>query len=300
VMAAVTAGVYLGWNAPRLVSPATRIEAYAVWNVLVFLLNAALFTLVGLQLPGVIERISDEPTASLIGWAAVVSLTVIVTRFAWIFPLTYLPRRLWRNVRERDPLPPWQHIVILGWTGMRGAVSLAAALAIPLTVDGGGAFPDRDLIIFLTYAVILATLLLQGLTLPSLIRALGADGEDGDDQYWENKARLLAADAALARIAELRDEDWVRDETAERLERMYEYRRRRFAMRFADDDGESSQIEERSVAYQRLLREVLEAQRRRIVALRNEGRINDEIMRRVERDLDLEDNRLEVAWTEQA
>jgi CPA1 family monovalent cation:H+ antiporter len=292
VLAAVSAGIYLGWNSPRLISPATRIEAFAVWNVLVFLVNAALFTLVGLQLPSVLENLDGRGTGELVGWAVAVSLAVMATRFLWIFPLTYLSGVLGKQS------PPWRNIVVLGWTGMRGAVSLAAALAVPLTVDGGAAFPDRDLIIFLTYAVILSTLVLQGLTLPALIRRLGVSGEDGDARYWESKARLLAADAALGRIEELRDEDWVRSETADRVRQLYEYRRRRFASRFAEDDGESMEIEARSVSYQRLVREILEAQRRRVVELRNEGRINDEIMRRIERDLDLEDNRLEVGWTE--
>jgi monovalent cation/hydrogen antiporter len=280
VMAAVTAGVYLGWNSPRLISPPTRIEAYAVWSLLVFLLNAALFTLVGLQLPGVIETLEGRSTGELVWWAVAVSVTVMAVRFLWIFPLT------------RAFAQPWRHTVILGWTGMRGAVSLAAALAVPLTVD------DRDVILFLTYAVILSTLLLQGLTLPRLVRALGVRDDDGDERYWESKARLLAADAALSRLEELRAEDWVRDDTADRVRNLYEYRRRRFASRFGDDDGESAGIEERAVAYQRLLREILEAQRRRVIELRNQGRINDEIMRRIERDLDLEDNRLEVEWTQ--
>jgi CPA1 family monovalent cation:H+ antiporter len=292
VLAAVSAGVYLGWNSPRLISPPTRIEAFAVWNLLVFLLNAALFTLVGLQLPGVLDNLDGRGTGDLVWWAVAVSLTVMVTRFLWIFPLSYLSGVLGKQS------PPWRNIAVLGWTGMRGAVSLAAALAVPLTVDGGAPFPDRDLLIFLTYAVILSTLLLQGLTLPAVIRALGVTAEDGDARYWESKARLLAADAALGRLEELRDEDWVRGETADRVRQLYEYRRRRFASRFADDDGESMAIEERALDYQRLLREILEAQRRRVVELRNEGRINDEIMRRIERDLDLEDNRLEVGWTE--
>jgi monovalent cation/hydrogen antiporter len=174
---------------------------------------------------------------------------------------------------------------------MRGAVSLAAALAIPLTVDGGGPFPGRELIIFLTLCVILATLLLQGLSLPWLIVALRIE-EDGTSEREEAKARLLAAEAAIERIDELQLEDWVRDETAERLRNIYDYRRQRFTSRY--QDGAQGQFEERALAYQRLQREILEAQRRRVVELRNQGRINDEVMHRIERDLDLEDSRLEI------
>ena len=220
-----------------------------------------------------------------------VCAAVIVIRFLWVFPATYAPRLLSRRVREREPPVPWQFPAIVAWTGMRGAVSLAAALAIPQTIDGGGAFPQRDLIIFLTYAVILATLILQGLTLPSLIKVLDVE-DDGNLEQRESKARILAARAALDRIEELREQDWVRDDTADRMRGMYDFRIRRFSARFDDEDDGA--IDEQSYAYQRLRRKVLEAERAEIIRLRNVGKINDEIMRRLERDLDLEDTRLEV------
>jgi len=291
VLAAATAGIYLGWNAPRLITPATRIQAYAVWEVLVFVVNAALFVLVGLQLPAVLDALEGQATGQLVGDAALVCLAVIVVRFVWVVPATYLPRWMSRRIRERTPSPPWQGPVLIAWTGMRGAVSLAAALAIPATIDGGGAFPQRDLIIFLTYAVILATLLLQGLSLPYVLRWLGVEEDDGDD-HGEAKARLRAAKAAVRRINELIAEDWVREESAERLRALYEFRIRRFRARF--DDGDDGAIEAGSQAYQRLRREVLEAERTEIIRLRNAGEIDDDVMRRVERDLDLEDTRLEV------
>jgi CPA1 family monovalent cation:H+ antiporter len=293
VLAAVTAGVYLGWMSPQLIAPATRIQAFAVWNVLVFLLNAALFTLVGLALPAALDELDGVPAGELALHGAVVAAAVMAIRLLWVFPATYLPRAVSRRVRERDPAPDWRVTLLIGWTGMRGAVSLAAALAIPLTVEGGAPFPDRELIIFLTYVVIFSTLLLQGLSLPWLIRRLGI-GDDGDDEHWENKARMKAADAALRRLDELAVEDWVREDTLERTRAMLEYRRRRFASRFDEDASESGAIEERSVDYQRLLREVLRAQRAAVIELRNQGRINDDVMRRVERDLDLEETRLEL------
>jgi CPA1 family monovalent cation:H+ antiporter len=174
---------------------------------------------------------------------------------------------------------------------MRGAVSLAAALAIPESIDAGGPFPQRDLIIFLTYAVIMATLVLQGLTLPAVIKVLGVE-EDGTVAQRESKARLLAARAAMDRIDELRGEDWVRDDTADRVRASYEFRIRRFSARFDEDDDGA--IDERSYNYQRLRRELLEAERAEVIRLRNQGKINDDIMHRIERDLDLEDTRLEV------
>jgi CPA1 family monovalent cation:H+ antiporter len=209
----------------------------------------------------------------------------------WVFPSAYLPRLLVPKIRARDPYPPWQQLVLAGWMGMRGAVSLAAALALPLTTDAGDAFPQRDLIVFLTYAVILATLLLQGLTLPGVIRVLGVE-DDGNLEQRESKARILAARAALDRIEELREQEWVRDDTADRMRGMYDFRIRRFSARFDEDDDGA--IDRQSEAYQRLRRKVLEAERAEIIRLRNVGKINDEIMRRIERDLDLEDTRLEV------
>ena len=292
VLAAVTAGIYLGWHSPELITPATRIQAFSVWEILVFVLNAVLFMLVGLQLPSVIDGISryvDRARSSSTRPSS--RAAVIVIRFLWVFPATYAPRLLSRRVREREPAVPWQFPAIVAWTGMRGAVSLAAALAIPQTIDGGGAFPQRDLIIFLTYAVILATLILQGLTLPGLIKVLDVE-DDGNLEQRESKARILAARAALDRIEELRGQDWVRDDTADRMRGMYDFRIRRFSARFDDEDDGA--IDEQSYAYQRLRRKVLEAERAEIIRLRNVGKINDEIMRRLERDLDLEDTRLEV------
>jgi CPA1 family monovalent cation:H+ antiporter len=174
--------------------------------------------------------------------------------------------------------------------GMRGAVSLAAALAIPDVTDAGAPFPGRDLIIFLAFCVILGTLVLQGLTLPALISALGIK-DDGLDAKEDAKARIRAAEAALARLDELVDEEWVRPDTVERMRGLYNFRRSRFAARF--DESDDGAIEGQSVAYQRLRHELLEAERDAVVSMRREGRINDDVMHRVERDLDLEDSRLE-------
>jgi CPA1 family monovalent cation:H+ antiporter len=224
-------------------------------------------------------------------------LAVIGTRLLWTFPATYLPRYLSRSIRERNPSPPWQQVAAVAYTGMRGAISLAAALAIPLTVQGGAPFPGRDLILFLTFCVILLTLVLQGLSLPLLIRRLGLAGAEGEEEREETEARLRAAEAALARLEELADQDWVREETTARMRDLYQYRRRRFAALHSgqSESGEESDgYEERSLAYQRFRRELLGAEREALLRLRSEGHISDEVRRRVERDLDLEDARLEI------
>jgi CPA1 family monovalent cation:H+ antiporter len=290
VLAAVTVGVYLGWRSPELSTPAMRMQGNAVWETLVFFLNALLFALVGLQLRPILDALAGRSALQLTGYALAVGTAVALVRLAWIYPFTYLPRFLVRRIRERDPYPPWQWPTLIGWMGMRGAVSLAAALAIPTTATAGTPFPDRDLIIFLTFCVILGTLVVQGLTLPVVIRVLGVESDHLDEKE-DAKARIRAAEAALGRLDELVAEGWVREDTAERMRGLYNFRRSRFAARFdAADDGS---IEERSAAYQRLRRELLEAERQAIVSLRREGRIADDVMHRIERDLDLEDSRLD-------
>jgi monovalent cation/hydrogen antiporter len=289
VLSAVTVGIYMGWHTPELTTAQTRLQGVAVWEILFFLLNAFLFTIIGLQLPVILDGLAGYSTATLVWYAVLVATTVVAARFAWIFATTQLPRLFGR--RRREPPMPWQPSVVLAWSGMRGAVSLAAALALPLTTDAGTHFPNRELIVFLTFAVILATVVVQGLTLPNLISLLDLEDDSRLEAKEDTKARIHAADAALARLEELVDEEWVREDTAERLRGLYGYRRSRFQARFdGDDDGG---IEQRSTDYQRLLRELIQAERAAVRALRRDRRISDEVMRRVERDLDLEEARLE-------
>ena len=291
VLAAVTVGIYMGWYTPLLTTPQMRLQGAAVWEILFLVLNALLFALVGLQLPAIIDALSGISTGTLIRYAVIVTAAVIGARFAWIFVtagITYLLGRRWR---ADDPAPSWRAKTILAWSGMRGAVSLAAALALPITTDAGTPFNDRDLIVFLTFGVILGTLVLQGLTLPALIRVLDLE-DDGLGEKEDAKARIYAAEAALARLEELLDEEWVLEDTAERLRGLYGFRRERFSSRFdAESDGA---LEDRSVNYQRLRHELLEAERRAVIELQRSGRIDDAVARRVVRDLDLEDARLEL------
>jgi Na+/H+ antiporter len=285
VLAAVTAGLYVGWRAPELASAPTRLLGFSFWEILVYLLNAVLFILVGLQLHPILSGVSGRSVASLVGQATLVSGVVIAVRLAWEFTVPYLTRLLDRRPAQVTRRMGARERLVLGWSGMRGAVSLAAALALPLD------FPQRDLLVFLTFAVILATLVVQGLTLPSLIRRLRVRGDDAEERE-EVRARLVATDAALARLEELAGEEWTRDDTVERLRGLYQFRHRRLKARAGifEDDG----TEDRSLAYQRLVRELLEAQRHAIVRLRNQGTISNDVMHRIERELDLEDTRLEI------
>jgi monovalent cation/hydrogen antiporter len=292
VVAAVTSGIFLGWRSPKLISPTTRLQVYGVWEVLVFFLNAFLFVMIGLQLPSIVDALSGMSTGQLAGWTAAVVGAVIVTRIVWVPIFTYLPRLMFRSIRERDPYPPWQAPAVVAWTGMRGAVSLAAALALPLETDAGTPFPMRSLIVFLTFAVILSTLLLQGLTLPALIRRIGLSADDSTRE--EAKARAKAAKAAITRLDELALEEWTLDDTVERMRALYEYRTRRFRSMFDGAYEDGTDYEARSVQYQRVRREALEAERTALLAMRSAGTINEATMHRIERDLDLEDSRLEI------
>jgi CPA1 family monovalent cation:H+ antiporter len=285
VLAAVTAGIYLGWHTPELTTPQVRLQGVAVWEIVQYLLNALLFVLIGLQLPVVMESLEGVSGTRLLWYALVVSLTVIALRFAWVFAALNVPKWIARRMAG------WRGGVFLSWTGMRGAVSLAAALALPLETDAGASFPGRDLILFLTFAVILATLVGQGLTLPLVIRALRLE-DDGIEDREDAKARIHAAEAALARLEELIAEDWVREDTAERVRGAYRFRTNRFRARL--DDGDDGSIESRSQDYQRLRRELLDAERSALVELRRAGLISNEVWLRVGRDLDLEDQRLDT------
>jgi Na+/H+ antiporter len=286
VLAAVTAGIVLGWRAPRISTARMRIQGYAVWETLIFLLNALLFVLIGLQLPSILDELSGETAGELLWWAVAVSAAVILTRLVWAHTIVFVVRALDRREAQRARRSSWQNRTVIAWSGMRGSVSLAAALAL----EPG--FPARDEILLLTFAVIFATLVLQGLSLPWLIRRLGVrdDGEDGREELLGRRA---AAAVALSRLDELAEEQWTYDETVERMRALYQYRSRRFAARAGEaDDGDG--IEHRSHKYQKLARAVYDAQRDELVRLRNAGAISNEVMHRLERELDLEDERLEI------
>ena len=290
VLAAVTVGIYLGWHTPELTTAGVRLQGDAVWEIGAFVLNAVLFVLVGLQLPGILDNLEGISAWTLLGYGAAVGATVVLVRMVWIFPSTYVPRWLSAGLRERDPAPPWQYPTVIGWAGMRGAVSLAAALALPFTTESGTPFPGRDLVIFLAFCVILVTLVGQGLSLPGVIRLLGLEADDRSSRE-ASKARIRAAEAALRRLEELAPEAWVRDDTAERMRGLYAFRISRFSAHF--DDGDDGAIEERSAAYQRLRRALLEAERDALVELRRSGTIGDEVMGPILRELDLEETRLD-------
>jgi monovalent cation/hydrogen antiporter len=287
VLAVVTSAFFVGWRAPEISTATMRLTGFAVWEILLFLLNALLFVLIGLQLPQVLDGLDGEPAGELAAAAAGVCAVVIVTRLVWGQVVTFLIRAIDRRPQQRARRSTWRSRMIIGWSGMRGAVSLAAALS--LTVD----FPHRNEVLLVTFAVILATLVLQGLTLPWVIRWAGVH-DDGAEEREDLLARRRATEAALERIDELAIEEWTYDDTIERMRGLYRYRTRRLDAREGESEEDGDAIEHRSVKYQQLVREVLAAQRRAVVALRNQGEISNDVMHRIERELDLEDERLEI------
>lgn len=293
VLAAVTAGLYLGWVAPRISSAQMRIQGFAVWELILFLLNAVLFVLIGLQLPGILDAVSGIAVGTLAGYALAVIAVVVGARFLWLFTTPYMLRALDRRPSQHARRIGAAPRVVMAWAGMRGAVSLAAALALPLTTDAGAPFQERDLVIFLAYCVVLFTVVVQGLTLPALIRRLGVTGDSTDEEAEEQAARIAAADAALVALDQLAEEEWTQEGTVERTRALFAFRRRRFAT-LRDDREDEEGVVDQSLAYQRLMHAVIEAQRAVIVEMRNGGEISAEVMRRVERDLDLEESRLEI------
>ncbi|MDB6066246.1 MAG: Na+/H+ antiporter [Pedosphaera sp.] len=291
VLAVVTAGLYLGWRSPEIINSRMRLQSGPVWEMIVFILNGFVFILIGLQLPEVLEGLPKKSgsVSRFTGYAILISMLVIVVRFVWVIAATYLPRWLSRKLRERDPLPPWQNILIVAWTGMRGVVSLAAALALPFTMRNEAAFPYRDLIIYCTFVVILVTLVLQGLTLPLLIRWLKVV-DSGESEEEERDARLKANQAALARLAEMEEHDDYPAELLQRLRVEYDDRVRQLEIcEQTDNDGARHLF---SADYEHLQQEALNVERQTILQLRNERVINDEVLRRIQRDLDLAEARL--------
>jgi CPA1 family monovalent cation:H+ antiporter len=291
VLAVVTAGLYLGWRLPEITDFQTRLDARPVWDTVEFMLNGCVFILIGLQLPDVLHATLQGSVSAgqLIKDALFISIAVIVVRIIWVFPASYLPRLLSKNIRTRDPYPSWRHVAVVSWTGMRGVVSLAAALALPLTTHSGAPFPDRDLIVFLSFVVILATLVVQGLSLPLLIRGLHIEADDSLE-HEEREARLAANKAALASLKEAAERDPTKTDAAKRLRIEYEDRIRQ--LEATEPDHVKRHLRLFSNEYERLSRETLNQERHTILQLRNKQVINDEVLRRIQLDIDLAEARL--------
>ncbi|MGZ8177227.1 Na+/H+ antiporter [Williamsia sp. SKLECPSW1] len=288
VIAVVVVGLYLGQRSARD-GYATRLQDNAVWRSIDVMLESFVFLLIGLQLPEVIRGLRGHSLGAIVWTAVAVLAAVILVRIVWMFPATYVPRLLSRRIRDRESPPTPAAVFVLAWSGMRGVVSLAAAFAIPLTTDSGDPFPARDEIIFLTFVVVVGTLLLQGLSLPWLIRRLGVTGnERRSDLLALAAAQDRAGRAAGARLDELAAElppSEANDDQVQVLRRWLKSRKNlawEELGRGEDEIGESP-----SMVFSRLRTELLQTQREVFIGERDAGRIDDEVLRRVLRQLDL-------------
>jgi monovalent cation/hydrogen antiporter len=283
VLAVVAAGLVRGRYSPEIVSAEMRIIARSAWNLLVFLLNSLVFILIGIQLSGT-TRLSGLPPAQLFLYGTLVASVAILVRFAWIYLATYLPRMASRRYRERHPAPPEAEVFIMSWCGMRGIVSVAAALALPLLMDDGAPFPQRDLIIFLTFVVIAATLVLQGLSLPPLIRRLEV-GTDWSGHEEQQHAKFALTKAAIVAIDELAAKEKLPPELAERI-------RAEFAEKIALALPTGEVLHQGGDPAKRLRRVAIEAERRELIRIWRENRISDDVLHHLEEDLDYQESRL--------
>ncbi|MFD9208099.1 Na+/H+ antiporter [Streptomyces sioyaensis] len=289
VLAVVVVALYLGHRSWQ-VDFETRLQEEAVWKMVSFVLESAVFALIGLQLPVVLRGLGRFSGPQALGYAVVLFLVVVLARFVWVFPATFLPRALSARIRAREPGVNWTAPVIVGWAGMRGVVSLAIAFSIPAAGHGAGAFPARNLVLFLTFTTVIATLVIQGLTLPPLIRALKLPGRDAQaETLAEAEAQNEASRAAEERLEELfrDDRNALPGPLADRLRTVMERRRNSVWERLGavnEVTGESA-----DETYRRLAREMIDTERQVFVRLRDARRIDDEMLRTLLRRLDLEE-----------
>jgi CPA1 family monovalent cation:H+ antiporter len=286
VIATVACGLYMSWNGPLLISAATRLQGIFFWDLVIFLIEGLLFLLTGFQMRLLFEKSKAFPLDDILIATALVTVMVIIARFAWVFPATYLPRLIER-VRIRDPSPPWQWVFVLSFTGVRGAVSLVAALALPFALPGGDAFPYRDLILFVSFGVIFITLVGFGLGLPPVVKWLGVAQAGRAERMAELEseiaARREALGVALKSLEAITDDRELSDEVLKLLRARHETRTNQLPDSL---DPEEDHVSATGIE---LTRELISAERKFIHRLLRDGKITDEIRRRIERDLDLEE-----------
>jgi len=288
VLAVVAAGLFLSPRSSEVFSNRTRIQANAVWDTLIFVLNGIIFILIGLQLPIILRHITSNSVGTLFWYGAIVSIAAVVARIIWVFPGIYLPRWFSKSIRKDEPRPSLRNASIIAWSGMRGIVSLAAALALPLMVSGEKPFPNRDLIIFLTFCVIFVTLVFQGMTLRKLIGWLGVKS---DDKHIREEERIRVTLAAS--VIEHIEENYslgLSDEVLNQIKSKYEIR----IQRIRKDESEHRMTSEQINELHRIQYELINRERELVLRLRKEGKVSAEVMRKIEYELDLEEARLEL------
>jgi len=288
VLSVVAAGLFLSPRSSQVFSNRTRLQATAVWDTMIFILNGVIFILIGLQLPIILNHITSDSIGTLFWYGAVVSLAAVVARIIWVFPGAYLPRWFSKAIREREPETNVRSVTIVAWSGMRGIVSLAAALGLPLMVSETKAFPNRDLIIFLTFCVIFVTLVLQGMTLRKLIHWLGVKSDDRQMKE-EERTRLQLAASVIEHIEENYSLG-LSDVVLNQIKSKYEIR----IQRIRKDESVQHMTAEQIAELHRIQFELINRERELILRLRKEEKVSDELVRKIEYELDLEEARLEL------
>jgi CPA1 family monovalent cation:H+ antiporter len=287
VIATVACGLYISWNGPLLISSATRLQGIFFWDLVIYLIEGLLFLLTGFQMRLLYEKSKAFPLDEILSATVLVAVIIIVARFAWVYPATYLPRFFNERLRARDPYPPWQNPFVIAFTGVRGAVSLAAALALPFALPGGEGFPYRDLILFVSFGVIFITLVGLGSSLPLVVKWLGVANIGRDEHIAEHEqeisARREALAAALASLDAMTDDRELSDEVVKLLRARHETRANQLPDSLDPDHHDVS------ATGTSLTRELIASERKFIHALLRDGKITDETRRRIERDLDLEE-----------
>src|SRR5437879_2038057 len=287
VIATVACGLYISWDGPLLISSATRLQGIFFWDLVIYLIEGLLFLLTGFQMRSLFEKSKAFPLDDILFATALVAVIVVVARFAWVYPATYLPRLISKRVRERDPAPSWRATFAVAFTGVRGAVSLAAALALPFALPSGEAFPYRDMILFVAFGVIFITLVGLGTSLPLVVRWLGLTKDGRTEHIAEHEAEIAARrealDAALKSLDAITDDRELSDEVVKLLRARHDIRTNQLP------DSLDPDAHDVSATSTELTRELISTERIFIHALLRDGKITDETRRRIERDLDLEE-----------
>ncbi|WP_119067135.1 Na+/H+ antiporter [Rubrobacter indicoceani] len=292
ILAVVAYGLYQSWRQPMLYSKAsTRLMARSFWDVLVFLLEVLLFVLLGQQLRGILSDLAEYSLVEVLLYSALVYGVLVAVRFGWFFSVPYLHPMFNRITRGDYDTAPWRERVVMSWSGMRGAVSLAAALAIPLASGAGEQYPWRDLVVFVTFVVIFATLVVQGLTLAPLTNRLGLARNPSEERLVEISARLTSTRAALSRLEEISESANISRESQDELRRVYRERIRRYRAGLLAG-GVTRRYAEESSNWQEWRMKLLDAEREELILARNRGQLSPEAMRRIQRDIDLDESRI--------
>ncbi|MEI9943731.1 MAG: Na+/H+ antiporter [Chitinophagaceae bacterium] len=292
VLSVVSGGLFLTYRSQDIFTYESRLQLNSLWETLIFLLNGFVFILIGLQLPAIVDGLGDYSVGEAIFYAVIISLLTIVIRIIWVFPNAYIPRILFKSIREKEDRPGWRSVLLVAWSGMRGVVSLAAALAVPLTLSTGESFPHRNLILFITFVVILVTLVLQGLSLKPLIRYLKIETNEKESERIQSLAlRVQLGEAVLSFMDTNYKEEAEKNEAYKRVrdryERMIEVAKKKLEMEEVEEEGSSFLPK-----YRQMLVELVDVRRKELNHFRRTKEYNEELIREREWELDLEEARL--------